>query len=140
MADQENKPGAQTGAPSTDPQGGPKLVKHIVTESDLKHNPDLEKKGIKVGDEVEIPEDAKAKADERAEKDAAAAKAKAEKDAAAEGKVKGEAKPSKKKYIVISPFADKDIFSKKWEEGDDVSHFDESRLANCIEKGLVKKV
>ena len=131
MADQENKTGAQSGAPSTDPQGGPKLVKHIVTESDLKHSPDLEKRGIKVGDEVEIPEDAKAKADERAQKDAAAAKAKAEKDAA---------KPSKKKYIVISPFSDKDIFSKKWEEGDDVSHFDESRLANCIEKGLVKKV
>lgn len=43
------------------------------------------------------------------------------------------------KYTVIAPFADKDIFSKKWEEGDDVSHFDESRLANCIEKGLVKK-
>jgi len=131
MADQENKAGAQSGAPSTDPQGGPKLVKHIVTESDLKHNPELEKKGVKVGDEVEIPEDAKAKADERAQKDAAAAKAKAEKEAA---------KPSKKKYIVISPFSDKDIFSKKWEEGDDVSHFDESRLANCIEKGLVKKV
>lgn len=129
MADQENKTGAQSGAPSTDPQGGPKLVKHIVTESDLKHNPDLEKKGIKVGDEVEIPEDAKAKADERAQKDAAAA-----------AKVKGDSKPSKKKYIVISPFSDKDIFSKKWEEGDDVSHFDESRLANCIEKGLVKKV
>ncbi|HAE68487.1 MAG TPA: hypothetical protein DCG77_15065 [Sphingobacterium sp.] len=129
MADQENKAGAQSGAPSTDPQGGPKLVKHIVTESDLKHNPELEKKGIKVGDEVEIPEDAKAKADERAQKDAATA-----------AKVKGDSKPSKKKYIVISPFSDKDIFSKKWEEGDDVSHFDESRLANCIEKGLVKKV
>jgi hypothetical protein len=127
MADQENKAGAQSGAPSTSPQGGPKLVKHIVTESDLKHNPDLEKRGVKVGDEVEIPEDAKAKADERAQKDAAAAKG------------KGEAKPSKKKYTVIAPFADKDDFSKKWEEGDDVSHFDEARLADCVNRGLVKK-
>ncbi|MCW8314211.1 hypothetical protein K7A41_23500 [Sphingobacterium sp. InxBP1] len=131
MADQENKTGAQSGAPSTSPQGGPKLVKHIVTESDIKHNPDLEKRGVKVGDEVEIPEDAKAKADERAQKDAAAAKAKAEKDAAKSGK---------KKYTVISPFADKDNFSKKWEEGDDVSHFSQDRLDLCVERGLVKKV
>lgn len=130
MADQENKTGAQSSAPPTNPQGGPKLVKHIVTESDLKHNPDLEKRGIKVGDEVEIPEDAKAKADERAEKDAASAKVKAEKDAA---------KPAKKKYTVIAPFADKDNFSKKWEEGDDVSHFDEARLADCVKRELVKK-
>lgn len=130
MADQENKAGAQSGAPSTSPQGGPKLVKHIVTESDLKHNPDLEKRGIKVGDEVEIPEDAKAKADERAQKDAAAAKAKTEKDAA---------KPAKNKYTVIFPFSDKDTFSKKWAEGDDVSHFDESRLADCVKRELVKK-
>lgn len=128
MADQENIAGAQSGAPSTDPQGGPKLVKHIVTESDLKHNPDLEKRGIKVGDEVEIPEDAKAKADERAQKDAAAA-----------AKVKGDSKPSKKKYIVISPFADKDNFGKKWVEGDDVSHFPQDRLDLCVERGLVKK-
>lgn len=128
MADQENKTGAQSGAPSTDPQGGPKLVKHIVTESDLKHNPDLEKRGVKVGDEVEIPEDAKAKADERAQKDAAAA-----------AKVKGDSKPAKKKYTVIAPFADKDNFSKKWEEGDDVSHFSQDRLDLCVERGLVKK-
>lgn len=131
MADQENKTGAQSGAPSTDPQGGAKLVKHIVTESDLKHNPDLEKKGVKVGDEVDIPEDAKAKADERAQKDAAAAKAKAEREAT---------KPAKKKYTVIAPFADKDNFGKKWVEGDDVSHFDDARLDLCVERGLVKKV
>lgn len=128
MADQENKTGAQSGAPSTDPQGGPKLVKHIVTESDLKHNPDLEKRGVKVGDEVEIPEDAKAKADERAQKDAAAA-----------AKVKGDTKPAKKKYTVIAPFADKDNFGKKWVEGDDVSHFSQDRLDLCVERGLVKK-
>lgn len=128
MADQENKTGAQSGAPSTDPQGGPKLVKHIVTESDLKHNPDLEKKGVKVGDEVEIPEDAKAKADERAQKDAAAA-----------AKVKGDSKPAKKKYTVIAPFADKDNFGKKWVEGEDVSHFSQDRLDLCVERGLVKK-
>ncbi len=128
MADQENKTGAQSGAPSTDPQGGPKLVKHIVTESDLKHNPDLEKRGVKVGDEVEIPEDTKAKADERAQKDAAAA-----------AKVKGDTKPAKKKYTVISPFADKDNFGKKWVEGDDVSHFSQDRLDLCVERGLVKK-
>lgn len=128
MADQENKTGAQTGAPSTDPQGGPKLVKHIVTESDLKHNPDLEKRGVKVGDEVEIPEDAKVKADEQAQKDAAAA-----------AKVKGDSKPSKKKYTVIAPFADKDNFGKKWVEGEDVSHFSQDRLDLCVERGLVKK-
>lgn len=132
MADQENKQGGS--------QGDPKLVKHIVTEADLKHNPDLEKAGVKVGDEVEIPEDAKAKADERAQKDAAAAKEKADK--AADGaKAKGDSasKPAKKKYTVIAPFADKDNFGKKWAEGDDVSHFDDARLVLCIERGLVKK-
>ncbi len=128
MADQENKTGAQSGAPSTSPQGGAKLVKHIVTESDLKHNPDLEKRGVKVGDEVEIPEDAKAKADERAQKDAAAA-----------AKEKGDSKPAKKKYTVIAPFADKDNFGKKWVEGEDVSHFSQDRLDLCVERGLVKK-
>lgn len=127
MVDQENKQGA--------PQGGVNLVKHIVTESDIKHNPDLEKRGVKVGDEVEIPEDAKAKADERAQKDAADAKAKAD------AKPKGDAasKSAKKKYTVIAPFADKDNFGKKWVEGDDVSHFDDARLAMCVERGLVKK-
>ncbi|MGJ1360609.1 hypothetical protein ACR79B_05015 [Sphingobacterium spiritivorum] len=111
------------------------MVKHIVTESDIKHNPDLEKRGVKVGDEVEIPEDAKAKADERAQKDAADAKAKAD------AKPKGDAasKSAKKKYTVIAPFADKDNFGKKWVEGDDVSHFDDARLAMCVERGLVKK-
>ncbi len=130
MADQENKQGA--------PQGEANLVKHIVTESDIKHNPDLEKRGVKVGDEVEIPEDAKAKADERAQKDAADAKAKADK-AAADAKAKGDTKPAKKKYTVIAPFADKDNFGKKWVEGDDVSHFDDARLAGCVERRLVKK-
>lgn len=42
-------------------------------------------------------------------------------------------------YIVIHPFADKDNFSKMWEAGEDVSHFDRKRLESCIERGLVKK-
>lgn len=49
-------------------------------------------------------------------------------------------KESKSKYTVVSPFADKDNFSKTWEVGDDVSHFDEARLADCVNRGLVKKV
>lgn len=48
-------------------------------------------------------------------------------------------KESKSKYIVAEPFADKDNFGKMWEVGEDVSHFDESRLKSCIERGLVKK-
>lgn len=31
------------------------VEEHIVTEDDLKNNPELEKQGIKVGDKVEIP-------------------------------------------------------------------------------------
>ena len=53
--------------------------------------------------------------------------------------VKEKASKASRKYLVVSPFADKDNFGKKWEEGDDVSHFDENRLKTCIERGLVKK-
>ncbi|QQT26826.1 hypothetical protein [Sphingobacterium spiritivorum] len=80
-------------------------------------------------------EDAKLKAEQEA-------KAKADKDAA-ETKAKAEAKADKdkksKKYTVIYPFADKDNFGKKWVEGDDVSHFDDARLADCVKRELVKK-
>lgn len=48
-------------------------------------------------------------------------------------------KESKPKYVVASPFADREVFSKMWVEGDDVSHFEENRLKDCIERGLVKK-
>ncbi|MCL7987734.1 hypothetical protein M8998_07270 [Sphingobacterium sp. lm-10] len=43
------------------------------------------------------------------------------------------------KYTVLTPFADKDNFGKMYKEGDDVSHFDEDRLASCVKRGLVKK-
>lgn len=33
----------------------PKTVKHIVTDEDLKNNPELVEQGVKVGDEIEIP-------------------------------------------------------------------------------------
>lgn len=36
--------------------GVPKMVKHVVTQVDLDKNPDLEKQGVKLGDEIEIPE------------------------------------------------------------------------------------
>ncbi len=49
-------------------------------------------------------------------------------------------KESKPKYIVAEPFSDRDSFSKMWNKGDDVSHFDEARLADCVNRGLVKKV
>src|SRR5690606_19881999 len=111
-----------------------KLVDHVVTESDLKHNPELAEKGVKVGDKVQIPADAKANADARAKAEKEAAKA-AEKAAKADKADKG--KPAK--YIVASPFADRDNFGKTWNEGDDVSHFDEGRLKSCIDRGLVKK-
>lgn len=60
---------------------------------------------------------------------------------AQEAKAKQEAKTvaDGEKYIVIHPFADKDNFGKMWEEGEDVSHFDKSRLDSCIERELVKK-
>lgn len=48
-------------------------------------------------------------------------------------------KPKSEKYTVVSPFADKSNFNKMWNEGDDVSHFDEPRLADCVKRGLVKK-
>jgi|GEM_PF-634516 len=127
--------GAQTGAPSTSTPGEVKLVKHIVTELDLQYNPDLVAKGITVGSEVEIPEEAKAKADARELKAKEDADKKAKSDA--DAKAKDNKKP--KKYTVVSPFADRDNFGKKWVEGDDVSHFEQARLDLCVERGLVKK-
>lgn len=132
----ENK-GAETTAPTPSQGEGTqatdqlKLVDHVVTESDLKHNPELAEKGVKVGDKVQIPAEAKANADARAKAEKAAAKA-----------AKADGKPDKgksAKYIVASPFADRDNFGKTWNEGDDVSHFDEARLKSCTERGLVKK-
>ncbi len=38
------------------PTPGNTNEKHIVTEEDLKNNPDLETKGVKVGDEIDITE------------------------------------------------------------------------------------
>ena len=51
-----------------------KLVDHVVTEEDLKNDPDLVKMGIKVGETVQYPagEEPKSKEDhEAADKDAA---------------------------------------------------------------------
>lgn len=54
----------------------------------------------------------------------------------AEGKA---TKAKAKKFTVISPFADRDSFGKMWNEGDDVSHFDAKRIADCVSRGLVKE-
>ena len=131
--DKKEVKGAAAAAPTPSQGEGTQaeLVNHVVTESDLKHNPELAKNNIKVGDTVQLPAEVKEKAD---------ARAKSEAEAASKAK-KAEEKTSKasRKYVVVSPFADKDNFGKKWEEGDDVSHFDEDRLKSCIERGLVKK-
>lgn len=126
MAGETTNKGAEAAAPS--PEQSVKMVKHMVTEADIKHNPELTGKGVKVGDTIDLPEDVKAAADARAAEAATTADA---------GKSKGKAKPAK--YTVLKPFADKDNFSKMWKEGDDVSHFDEDRLASCVKRGLIKK-
>lgn len=51
---------------------------------------------------------------------------------------KAEKKESKVAYVVASPFNDKDDFSKSYAKGEDVSHFDEGRLADLVERKLVK--
>lgn len=42
------------------------------------------------------------------------------------------------KYTAIAPFADKYNIAKKYKIGDDVSHFDESRLKDLVKRKLVK--
>ncbi len=129
MAEDNTKAaGAEANAPASTAQGA-EMVKHTVTDADIKHNPDLAKKGVKVGDEIDLPKDVKAAADARASEAAA-------KTANATAS-KSKAKPAK--HTVVTPFADKDNFGKMWKEGDDVSHFDEARLADCVSRGLVKK-
>lgn len=130
MGENKEVKGAQNGAPVASPQSG-ELVDHVVTDLDLQNNPDLVEKGIKAGETVKIPVEAKAKADARE------AAAKTTDSTKGKESDKGGGKP--KVYLVISAFADKENFSKKWEEGDDVSHFSADRLADCIKRGLVKK-
>jgi len=44
------------------------------------------------------------------------------------------------KFLVISPFADRDNFGKMWNVGDDVSMFEKERLDGCVKRGLVEEV
>lgn len=37
------------------------MMKHIVTAEDLANNPEMEAQGIKVGDEIEVPETRKSR-------------------------------------------------------------------------------
>ncbi len=46
----------------------PKTVKHIVTDEDLKNNPELVEQGIQVGDEIEIPAPAEKEKNKRGRK------------------------------------------------------------------------
>jgi hypothetical protein len=43
-------------------------------------------------------------------------------------------------YIVDKEFRDRNDFTKVYSEGDDVSHFEESRLEHLIKHGIVKKI
>lgn len=57
-----------------------------------------------------------------------------------EGKnpAKGPAKGKTKAFIVKSHFRDKNNFDLQHNPGDDVSHFDKTRLESLVEKGLVE--
>jgi len=44
--------------PETSENVQPKTIKHIVTEEDLKKNPELVKEGVKVGDEIDVADTA----------------------------------------------------------------------------------
>lgn len=56
-------------------------------------------------------------------------------------KGKGKAEKSEPKYLVVDPFRGntKKDDGEVYDRGADVSHFDEDRLANLIDRGLVKK-
>lgn len=43
-------------------------------------------------------------------------------------------------HTVKVPFADIHNFDKKYEVGDDVSHFEKERLAHLVSEGLAEKV
>jgi hypothetical protein len=48
--------------------------------------------------------------------------------------------PKASAHIVSTEFRDKDNFDTRYEIGDDVSHFDEVRLADLVERGLVTPI
>lgn len=52
--------------------------------------------------------------------------------------VKTEVKKDKATHTVKVPFRDANNFDIKYEEGDDVSHFDEQRLQKLVDAGHVK--
>lgn len=41
-------------------------------------------------------------------------------------------------YRVVQKFRDKDDYSKSYEIGDDVSHFDDERIEDLVSRGLIK--
>lgn len=43
------------------------------------------------------------------------------------------------KYLVVAEFVDKNDASIAYKVGEDVSHFNKQRLAECVKRGLVKK-
>lgn len=60
--------------------------------------------------------------------------------AAPENKVKAPEKKPGVTHVVKVPFADKNNFNKKFEVGENVSHFDKDRLAYLVSEGLAEKV
>ncbi len=84
-------------------------VTHVVTSADLESNPDLVGV-VEVGQEIGLGDVTEANE-----------------------------QPKQKKYIVANPFSDLHDISKKYEEGDDVSHFSQERLQSAINRGLVKE-
>lgn len=48
--------------------------------------------------------------------------------------------PAPKGYAVKVEFRDKDNFDKRYELGDDVSHFDEARIVDLVERGLIEAI
>jgi hypothetical protein len=45
-----------------------------------------------------------------------------------------------KGYVALINFRDKDSFVKEYKVGDDVSHFDEARKADLVERGIIEAI
>jgi hypothetical protein len=45
-----------------------------------------------------------------------------------------------KGYVALIQFRDKDNFAKEYKIGDDVSHFDEARKADLVERGIIEAI
>lgn len=89
-------------------QDEPKFVDHVLTEEDMKNNPELEAQGLKVGDLIQVPEVEEKEPEQPAKKPEVVAEATAEEEVMlARGAEKGDKELARVGPYILMARADK---------------------------------